>query len=53
MDDLLTKGYATKMMEDEAVARTPGTWYLPHHGVLYPHKPGKIRVVFHATALHD
>ena len=26
---------------------TPGkTWYLPHHWVYHPNKPGKIRVVF-------
>ena len=53
MDDLLTKGYARKLTEDEAAARSPRTWYLPHHGVFHPHKPGKIRVVFDAAALHD
>ena len=20
-------------------------WYIPHHGVYHPHKPGKVRVV--------
>ena len=39
MDDLLTKGYARKLTEDEAAARSPRTWYLPHHGVFHPHKP--------------
>ena len=53
MDDLLTKGYARKLMEDEAVARRPRTWYLPHHGVFHPRKSGKIHVVFDAAALHD
>jgi len=53
MDDLLTKGYARKLTEDEAAARSPRTWYLPHHGVFHPHKPGKICVVFDAAALHD
>ena len=53
MDDLLTKGYARKLTEDEAAARSPRTWYLPHHGVFHPRKPGKIRVVFDAAALHD
>ena len=23
------------------------TWFIPHHGVYHPSKPGKIRVVFH------
>ena len=33
MDDLLTKGYARKLTEDESAARSPRMWYLPHHGV--------------------
>nr|XP_039258379.1 uncharacterized protein LOC120334921 isoform X2 [Styela clava] len=27
----------------------PRTWYLPHHGVENPNKPGKIRIVFDAA----
>ena len=26
------------------------TWYIPHHGVYHPAKPGKIRVVFDCFA---
>ena len=51
MDDLLTKGYARKLTEDEAAARSPRKWYLPHHGVFHPRKTGEIRVVFDAAAL--
>ena len=25
-------------------------WYVPHHGVYHPHKPGKSRVVFDCSA---
>ena len=53
MDDLLTKGYARMLTEDEAAARSPKTWYLPHHGNFHPHKPRKIRVKLNAAALHD
>ena len=53
VDDLLTKEYARRLTEDEAAARSSRTWHLPHHGVFHPHKPGKIRVVFDAAALHD
>ena len=26
------------------------TWYIPHHGVYHPAKPGKISVVFYCSA---
>jgi len=29
----------------------PRTWYLPHHGVVNPNRPGKVRVVFNASAV--
>ena len=50
MDDYLAKGYARKLSAEEASARSDITWYLPHHPVLNPNKPGKVRVVFDAAA---
>ena len=41
-DDMLQKGYARKA-ENELVGKV---WYIPHHGVTHPAKPGKVRVVF-------
>ena len=49
MDDLITNGYARK--ED---TRPPGkTWFILHHGVYHPSKPGKIRVVFDCSVEFD
>ena len=46
IDDMLQKGYARKA-ENEQVGRV---WYIPHHGVTHPAKPGKVRVVFDCSA---
>ena len=43
----MSKGYAT---ESTAAAENGKCWYLPHHGVYNPNKPGKIRVVFDLSA---
>lgn len=55
----VTKGHARKFTKEEAERRTNKTWYLPHHPVISPNKPGKVRVVFdavakfHGTSLND
>ena len=50
MDQVFLKGYAE---------RVPGTlldrddgrvWYIPHHPVVHPRKPGKVRVVYDCAA---
>ena len=46
MDNLLVKGYA----KQSEVVLFGKTWYIPHHGVYHPSKPGKIRVVFDCSA---
>ena len=53
MDNLIQKGYAKKMTEEEVVRRSQRTWYLPDHGVFHPQKQDKIRVILDAASLHD
>ncbi|XP_064646267.1 uncharacterized protein LOC135499453 [Lineus longissimus] len=50
VNDYVDKGYARKLPPDEAKTTSKRTWYLPHHGVVNPHKPGRVRVVFDAAA---
>ena len=39
----MKRGYATKAQQAEVQGKT---WYLPHHPVQHPAKPGKVHVVF-------
>ena len=49
IEDLLHKGYAKRA----PAINVPGrTWYLPHHAVFHPAKPGKVRIVFDCSAKH-
>ncbi|XP_073711060.1 uncharacterized protein [Misgurnus anguillicaudatus] len=52
MNEIITRGDAEKVPIDEL--QNQPAWYIPHHGVYHPHKPGKIRVVFDCSArFHD
>ena len=42
------KGYAQKILHESAM--DVPKWYLPHHGVVNPKKPEKLRVVFDCAA---
>lgn len=48
MSETIARGDAEKVPEVE-VHKSP-VWYIPHHGVYHPQKPGKIRVVFDCSA---
>ncbi|RUA05619.1 MAG: hypothetical protein DSY43_04230, partial [Gammaproteobacteria bacterium] len=50
MQTLSGKGYAQKVPEDQLNRTELPAWYLPHHPVIHPHKPGKVRVVFDCAA---
>ena len=47
MDDLVANAFSRKTTSPSI---DNSTWYLPHHGVYHPYKPGKIRVVFVCSA---
>ncbi|KAF4514245.1 UNVERIFIED_CONTAM: hypothetical protein B566_EDAN019534, partial [Ephemera danica] len=42
----VSKGYVS----GTSLLDTNNRWYLPHHPVLNPHKPGKVRIVFDCAA---
>ena len=45
MDEMLSKGYAEPVPQDELEANDGRVWYVPHHGVIQEKKK-KLRVVF-------
>jgi hypothetical protein len=57
MQDVLIKGYAEVIPQDELQTKSGKVWYIPHHGVYHPRKK-KLRVVFdcastfHGTSLN-
>jgi hypothetical protein len=50
LNGYIDKGYARKLNPEQAATTSNRTWYLPHHGVVNPHKPGRVRVVFDAAS---
>ena len=46
---LLDQGYA-ELVPDPEILTGSHVWYLPHHAVVTPKKPGKVRVVFDCAA---
>ena len=50
MSELLEKGYAERVPEENTTRDDGLVWYLPHHSVFNPRKPEKTRVVFDCSA---
>ncbi|XP_041916525.1 uncharacterized protein LOC121680986 [Alosa sapidissima] len=48
MMDIIARGDAEKVHDGEINSQP--AWYILHHGVYHPQKPGKIRVVFDCSA---
>ncbi|XP_071088920.1 uncharacterized protein [Haliotis cracherodii] len=53
INNLLEKGFAYPVPDDELSASADNVWYLPHHGIYHPRKPEKIRVVFDCSARYE
>ena len=53
MNGYVTSGFARKLSEEELTKESSTHWYLPHHPVTSPVKPGKVRIVFDATAEYE
>ena len=50
INQMVSKGYAERVPKSELLIDDGSVWYLPHHHVLHPAKPGKIRIVFDCAA---
>ena len=50
MQEYIVKGHAQRVQREELDVRDRPVWYLPHHPVTHPLKPGKVRVVFDCGA---
>ena len=50
MQEYIQRGYAEEVSNDQQCNEK--AWYLPHHPVLNPRKPGKVRIVFDCAAKH-
>ncbi|XP_042227704.1 uncharacterized protein LOC121870030 [Homarus americanus] len=52
INKLLAEGYAESVSKFQLESDTGLVWYLPHHPVLNPNKPNKVRIVFDCAAKH-
>jgi hypothetical protein len=50
IEDYVSKGFAKPLQKSKLAGKIGRNWFLPHHGSVNPQKPGKVRVVFDASA---
>ena len=53
MNSLFVNGHALRVPENRLEHPVGPVWYLPHHPVMNPNKPDKVRVVFDCPASYD
>ena len=53
MDSYIRSEFALKLSENELAQESSTHWYLPHHPVTSPTKPGKVRIVCDAAAEYE
>ncbi|KAK3709219.1 hypothetical protein QZH41_004583 [Actinostola sp. cb2023] len=53
MKNIIDSGHAERVPSNEVPLANGKVWYIPHHGVYHPKKPGKIRVVFDCSATYN
>ena len=49
MKEMIDKGQAERVPDEDLLLSNGRVWYIPHHGVYHPQKPDKIRIVFDAS----
>ena len=50
LDDMIDQGYLEHVPADELTLNDGSVWYVPHHPVISPTRPGKVRPVFDFSA---
>ena len=53
VNSYIENGYAEKLSKEEADGTSNITNYIPHHSVVNPNKPGKLRVVYDVGAQYQ
>lgn len=56
MEQYISRGHATRIQESDEKDHSQPTippWYLPHHPVTHPQKPGKVRVVYDCASSYN
>jgi len=50
MQEHIAKGLSQRVPKEELGVKERPVWYLPHHPVTHPLKPGKVRVIYDCGA---